>query len=155
MCWSWQGDSSWLHVSPEGAPPALFALLQRDRSPWKRQVLVDLCRQRDTMRDKLGTMPKAWERLWKDHLRSWKQLFVQNVAGGVEGTLSMQVTTWLIVRIAAGRLEPAVQERLDQQGQQERRKALKHGLLAGCTKRASQRTLITVVCNRSKAIVVV
>ena len=53
-----------------GAPLALFALLQRNRSPWKRQVLVDRCRLRDSMRDKLGTMPhpavepKAWERLW-------------------------------------------------------------------------------------------
>ena len=34
-----------------GAPPALFALLQRDRSPWKRQVLVDFCRLRATMRE--------------------------------------------------------------------------------------------------------
>ena len=55
----------------KGAPPALFALLQRDRSPWKRQVLVDLCRLRDTMRDKLGTMPlppvepEAWESMCK------------------------------------------------------------------------------------------
>ena len=63
-----------------GAPPALFALLQRDRSPWKRQVLVDLCRLRDTKRDKLGTMPpptaepEAWERLWKDHPCAWKRL---------------------------------------------------------------------------------
>ena len=51
------------------APPALFALLQRDRSPWKRQVLMDLCRLRDYMPEKLGTLPppavepKAWERL--------------------------------------------------------------------------------------------
>ena len=77
-----------------GAPPALFALLQRDRSPWKRQVLVDLCRLRDIMRDELSAMPPtpvepdAWERLWKDHPRSWKQLlrvFVQKVARGAEG----------------------------------------------------------------------
>ena len=76
-----------------GAPLALIALLQRDRSPWKRQVLVDLCRLRDTMRDKLGTMPppavepEAWERLWKAYPRSWKQLiraFVQKMARGTE-----------------------------------------------------------------------
>ena len=77
-----------------GAPRALFALQQRDRSPWKRQVLVDLYRLRDTMRDKLGTVPpppvepEAWESLWKDHPASWKQLlrvFVQKVARGAEG----------------------------------------------------------------------
>ena len=76
------------------APPARFALLQRDRSPWKRQVLVDLCRLRDIMRDKLSAVPpplvepEAWERLWKDHPRSWKQLlraFIQKVARGAEG----------------------------------------------------------------------
>ena len=54
-----------------GAPPALFALLQRDRSPWKRQVVLDLCRLRDSMPEKLGTLPhpavepEAWERLWR------------------------------------------------------------------------------------------
>ena len=97
------------------------------------------------MIDKLGTMPKAWERLWKDHLRSWKQLFVQKVAGGAEGG-SFNAGDHLAHRADRCRqaiqqdpdrftkLEPAVQERLDQQGQQERRKALKHGLLAGCTK---------------------
>ena len=31
------------------APPVLFALLQRDRSPWKKKVLVDLCHLRETM----------------------------------------------------------------------------------------------------------
>ena len=60
------------------APPALFALLQRDRSPWKRQVLLDLSRLRDSMPEKLGTLPppaaepEAWERLWKAYPRSWK-----------------------------------------------------------------------------------
>ena len=50
-----------------GAPPALFALLQRDRSQWDKQVLVDLCYLREIMRSKLGTMPpppvepEAWE----------------------------------------------------------------------------------------------
>ena len=40
-----------------GAPPALLALLQRDRSRRKRQVLLDLCRLRDSMPEKLGTLP--------------------------------------------------------------------------------------------------
>ena len=75
------------------APPALFALLQRDRSPWKRQVLLDLCRLRDSMPEKLGTLPppavepEAWERLWKAYPRSWKQLlraFVKKMATGTE-----------------------------------------------------------------------
>ena len=71
------------------APPALFALLQRDRSPWKRQVLLDLCRLPDSMPEKLGTLPlpavepEAWERLRKAYPRSWKQLlraFVKKIA---------------------------------------------------------------------------
>ena len=75
------------------APPALFALLQRDRSPWKRQGLLDLCRLRDCMLEKLGTLPPpavepdAWERLWKAYPRSWKKLlraFVKKKATGTE-----------------------------------------------------------------------
>ena len=75
------------------APPAPFALLQRDRSPWKRQVLLDLCRLRDSMPEKLGTLPlpavepEAWERLWKAYPRSWKQLlraFVKKMETGTE-----------------------------------------------------------------------
>ena len=75
------------------APPAPLALLQRDRSPWKRQVLLDLCRLRDSMPEKPGTLPppavepEAWERLWKAYPRSWKQLlraFVKKMATGTE-----------------------------------------------------------------------
>ena len=75
------------------APPALFAHLQRDRSPWKRQVLLDLCRLRDSMPEKLETSPppavelEAWERLWKAYPRSWKQLLralVKKMATGTE-----------------------------------------------------------------------
>ena len=74
------------------APPALFALLQRDRSPWKRQVLLDLCRLRDSCRRSWehchpAVEPEAWERLWKAYRRSWKQLlraFVKKMATGTE-----------------------------------------------------------------------
>ena len=98
LCWSWQEGSSWLHAFPEKHRLLYlhfcsYALLQLDRSPWKRQVLLDLCRLRDSMPEKLGTLPhpavepEAWERLWKAFPRSWKQLlraFVKKMATGTE-----------------------------------------------------------------------
>ena len=139
------------------APPALFALLQRDRSPWKRQVLLDLCRLRDSMPEKLGTLPpptvepEAWERLWKAYPRSWKQLLralVKNMATGTE-QCCFSARSGMCVAVCCPvcqkqfhtraravdhlahraercrQAETDIQAKLDQQDQQERRKAVK------------------------------
>ena len=56
-------------------------------------MLLDICRLRDSMPEKLGSLPppavepEAWERLWKAYPRSRKQLlraFVKKMARGTE-----------------------------------------------------------------------
>ena len=78
--WSWQGDSDWLHAFPEEHHLLCLHFYSETDLHGNVRLLVDLCRLRDIMRDKLGTMPppavepEAWERLWKAYPRSWKQL---------------------------------------------------------------------------------
>ena len=69
-------------VGSEKKDTGAFPCSDSQRSPWKRQVLVDLCRLRDNMRHELGTMPRptvkpeASQYLWKcvSSHKKWPEL---------------------------------------------------------------------------------